>query len=72
MNKRTMIAGLMKKLNEGATESGKQMADLYSEECADLYLKMMKSLNSIKTLKIEIEQYVSSGIKNEAPAAKPD
>jgi len=29
MNKRQIIAGMMKKLNDGGTDSGKQMADMY-------------------------------------------
>lgn len=47
----------MKRVNEGSGEGGKVIADLYTEECADLYQKMMKSLSTVKMLKIEIEQY---------------
>lgn len=47
----------MRKINEGMSEGGKLMADTFTEECADFYQKMMKSLNTIKILKIEIDQY---------------
>ena len=47
---------MLKRMNEGSSE-GKLILDTYSEECADLYQKMMRSLNSIKILKIEIENY---------------
>lgn len=32
-------------------------SDLYTEECSDLYQKMMKSLSTIKILKVELETY---------------
>jgi hypothetical protein len=57
MKKRTMIASLTKRINEGGSECGKIVTDMYTEECADLYMKMMKSLSSIKILKYEIDQY---------------
>jgi hypothetical protein len=57
MQKRQTIHTLTKRLNEGGPESGKAIADIYSNECADEYQKMMKALNSIKILKIEIDQY---------------
>ncbi len=51
---------MLKKMNEGqsvGSESGKLIADTFTDECADLYQKMMRSLNSIKILKIEIDNY---------------
>jgi hypothetical protein len=51
----------MKKLNEGGTETGKMIIDTYNDECSELYQKMMKSLNLIKILKIEIDKYTTSG-----------
>jgi Mg2+ and Co2+ transporter CorA len=60
MKKRTIIAELIKRMNESrGSDSGRHAADMYLDECADLYQKMMKSLNSIKILKIEIENYTS-------------
>jgi hypothetical protein len=37
MGKRNQISGLMKKINEGSTETAKIMADMYSDECSELY-----------------------------------
>jgi hypothetical protein len=51
----------VKRLNEGSPESAKQISDLFSNECADEYQKMMKALNTIKTLKIEIDNYTQDG-----------
>ena len=61
MQKRQAIQTQVKRLNEGNPEAAKTIADIYSAECADEYQKMMKSLNSIKTLKIEIDQYTNEG-----------
>ena len=48
MKKRTQIHTLIKRLNEGQNDKGKQVADIYQDECAELYQKMMKSLSQIK------------------------
>jgi hypothetical protein len=58
-----MIASLLKKANEG--ESSKGFVQVYSEECADLYQKMMRSLNNIKALKYEIDQFTSAGTSSQ-------
>lgn len=58
MKKRNLISGYVKKINEGNENfNASHIKDLYSEDCADLYLKIMKSLNSIKILKIEINTF---------------
>jgi hypothetical protein len=67
MKKRQFIDTLMRKINEGMSEGGKLMADTFTEECADFYQKMMKSLNTIKILKIEIDQY-TMGAKPDSPS----
>jgi hypothetical protein len=59
MKNRLMIAALLKRMNEG--DSSKGFVQVYSEECADLYSKMMRSLNNIKSLKYEIDQFTSAG-----------
>ena len=56
MKRRVSISALVKKINEGM-DGAKLVQDMYGEECADAYHKIMKSLNSVKTLKIEIEQF---------------
>jgi hypothetical protein len=57
MKKRSLIHGLIRKFNEGSNECSKMAADMYTDECADLYQKMMKSLGCIKVLKMEIDKY---------------
>ena len=57
MKRRSHIQTLIKRLNEGSSECGKMTSDLYTEECSDLYQKMMKSLSTIKILKVELETY---------------
>lgn len=58
MNKRIILQLLSKKINEGAEGvSVKQIQDLFLDECASLYDSMMKSLNIVKTLRIEINNF---------------
>lgn len=69
MKKRQLIHGLMRKFNEGSNECAKMAADMYTDECADLYQKMMKSLGCIKVLKMEIDKYTGlSAAEPEQPS----
>ena len=62
MTKRQTIQSFVKKLNEGATDSGRLINEMFGNECAEEYQKMMKALNTIKTLKIEISNYTQEGV----------
>lgn len=56
---------MVKKVNE-SSDSGvttKVMQDMFSEECYTAYHAMMKSLNVIKTLKIEINDFSLGSVK---------
>ena len=43
-------------INEGS-EGVRLVQEMYTDECAEAYQKIMKSLNTIKSLKIEIDHF---------------
>jgi hypothetical protein len=53
MKNRQAIMAQIKKVNDGDNQRG--FVSIYQDECADLYQKMMRSLNNIKSLKYEID-----------------
>jgi hypothetical protein len=69
MNNRATIRTQIKRANEmGENPHRGGFVSIYQDECADLYLKMMKSLNNIKSLKYEIDQF-TSGSANQVEEA---
>ena len=61
-----MIKIIVSAINEGSTNelnNSNMLQQIYGEEVADNYQKMMKSLNTIKILKNEIENFMI-GINN--------
>lgn len=58
MKKRERIEHIIKVVNDGGDQfSYLEALETYAEVCADLYQKMMRSLNSIKILRSEIEKF---------------
>lgn len=39
--------------------SYRDFSDLYNEDCAELYQRMMRSLNNIKILRSEIDKFAN-------------
>jgi len=62
-----LIKAIVAAINEGNTNdfnNSKILQQIYGEEIADNYQKMMKSLNTIKTLKNEIENFMQGSVNN--------
>ena len=58
MNIRERVATLVKKLNEGdKSVNFKHIQSVMVDEASDCYSRMMKSLCTIKALKIEIDSF---------------
>jgi hypothetical protein len=58
MKKRILMIQMIKKINEGQEgASAKHLQELFIDECVPSYQNMMKSLNTIKILRVEIDSF---------------